>query len=105
MGSPFGGSGRGCRWSIALVNHLPLIPLAKRPFGAVLLSRLRRSTELRCHPVSQNELAAFEAPEGATFARVEYEGREHRVRVRHGHFLLVVWNTSFRTDPTLVGFD
>jgi hypothetical protein len=46
-----------------------------------------------------------EAPKGASAARVCYEGREHRVPVRHGYFLLVVWDTPYAEDPSLIGFD
>jgi len=46
-----------------------------------------------------------EAPENATVARIAYEGREYRVPVRHGHFLLVVWDTPYREEPKLVGFE
>jgi hypothetical protein len=46
-----------------------------------------------------------EAPEGASAALVRYEGRQHRVPVRHGHFLFVVWDTSFAENPSLIGFD
>jgi hypothetical protein len=42
-----------------------------------------------------------EAPEGATAAVIVYEGREHRVPVRHGHFLFVAWNTPLAEDPRL----
>jgi hypothetical protein len=44
-----------------------------------------------------------EAPDGTAVAVVRYEGQEHRVPVRHGHFLFVAWNTSFTEDPILVG--
>jgi len=40
-----------------------------------------------------------EAPEGASAARVV------RRPVRHGHFLFVVWDTSFAENPSVTGFD
>ena len=46
-----------------------------------------------------------EAPPDASLARVAYEGTEHPVPVRHGHFLFVAWNTPFAEDPRLIGFD
>ncbi len=48
---------------------------------------------------------ADEAPPGATVARVAYEGAEHVVPVRHGHFLFVAWDTDFHEDPQLLGFE
>jgi hypothetical protein len=46
-----------------------------------------------------------QAPEGVSAALVRYEGRQHRVPVRHGHFLFVVWDTSFAENPSLIGFE
>ena len=46
-----------------------------------------------------------EAPAGARFAHVEYEGQVHRVPVRHGHFVFIAWGTPFASDPLLLGFD
>jgi hypothetical protein len=46
-----------------------------------------------------------EAPESALVAIIEYEGVEHRVSVRHGHFLFVAWDTPYARDPVLVGFE
>jgi hypothetical protein len=46
-----------------------------------------------------------EAPDRASVAVVQYEGQQHRVPVRHGHFLFVAWNTSFTEDPTLVAYE
>jgi len=46
-----------------------------------------------------------EAPPGAAVAHVRYEGRLYDVPVRHGHFLLVVWDTDFHEDPEIVSFD
>jgi hypothetical protein len=46
-----------------------------------------------------------EAPDGASIAVVEYEAQEHRVPVRHGHFLFVAWNSQFSEDPILVGYE
>jgi hypothetical protein len=40
-----------------------------------------------------------EAPEDATAAVLNYEGREYRASVHHGHFLLVVWNTRYAEEP------
>jgi hypothetical protein len=45
------------------------------------------------------------APSEATAAWIRYEGSEHRVPVRHGHFLFVAWNTDLHEDPQLVGFE
>ncbi len=43
---------------------------------------------------------ADEAPEGTARARILYEGHEHLVPVRHGHFLLAAWGTDFmKTHP------
>jgi hypothetical protein len=33
-----------------------------------------------------------EAPEGASVARILYQGQEYRMPVRHGHFLFVAWD-------------
>src|SRR5439155_18455186 len=41
---PFEGGPRTRKRPISHANHLPLIPLAKRPFGAVLLVRLSPET-------------------------------------------------------------
>jgi hypothetical protein len=46
-----------------------------------------------------------EAPDGASVVVVRYQGKEHRVPVRHGHFLFVAWNTNLTEDPTLVGYE
>ena len=46
-----------------------------------------------------------EAPSGATAARIMYEGREHEVPVRHGHFLFVAWDTDFHEDPQVIAFE
>jgi hypothetical protein len=46
-----------------------------------------------------------EAPPGATVAWIQYEGAEHRVPVRHGHFLFVAWNTDYHEDPEVIRFD
>jgi hypothetical protein len=46
-----------------------------------------------------------EAPHTATAARVLYEGVEHTVPIRHGHFFFVSWDTNYDGEPTLLGFD
>src|SRR5439155_22371820 len=46
-----------------------------------------------------------EAPEGASIARIRYEGLELRVPVRHGHFLFVAWDASSDDRPSVDGFD
>jgi hypothetical protein len=46
-----------------------------------------------------------EAPPDATIARIAYEGREHEVPVRHGHFLFVAWDTDFHEDPKVIAFE
>jgi hypothetical protein len=46
-----------------------------------------------------------EAPEGASVARIGYEGREYRVPVRHGHFLFVAWDALLDERPNLIGFE
>jgi len=46
-----------------------------------------------------------EAPEDATAAVLTYEGAEYRVPVRHGHFLLVVWNTRYAGEPRITRFE
>ena len=53
-----------------------------------------------------------EAPEGASVARILYQGQEHRMPVRHGHFLFVAWNvlapsrdTPAEERPYLIGFE
>jgi hypothetical protein len=46
-----------------------------------------------------------EAPRDVSKARLRYEGQEHEVPVRHGHFLFVAWNTDFDEDPQIVAFD
>jgi hypothetical protein len=46
-----------------------------------------------------------EAPEGAAAAVIEYEGAEHRVPVRHGHFLFVAWDTVDAADPRVKRFE
>lgn len=46
-----------------------------------------------------------EAPEGASGVLVNFQGKQQRVIVRHGHFLFVAWNVTFDSQPTLVGFD
>jgi hypothetical protein len=46
-----------------------------------------------------------EAPDDAMAAWVAYEGREHRVPVRHGHFLFVSWRTSYSEEPRLLRFE
>ena len=46
-----------------------------------------------------------EAPRDAQAVVIRYEGRDHRVPVRHGHFLFVVWDTALSEDPMLVGFE
>ena len=49
---------------------------------------------------------ADEAPRGASVARVEYDGQEHRVSVRHGHFYFVAWDVaSPGTEPSLISFE
>jgi hypothetical protein len=46
-----------------------------------------------------------EAPDGAQFALVKYELDEHRVPIRHGHFLFVAWDAPFATvNPALLRF-
>ncbi|MGH3495567.1 MAG: hypothetical protein ACRDQ1_20375 [Sciscionella sp.] len=40
-----------------------------------------------------------EAPDGVQTAVVKYSGVEHRVPVRHGHFLFVSWTRPSRTIP------
>jgi hypothetical protein len=46
-----------------------------------------------------------EAPEGTTAAWISYEGSEHRVLVRNGHFLFVAWDTDLQEDPRLLRFE
>jgi hypothetical protein len=46
-----------------------------------------------------------EAPRDAQTVVIRYEGRDHRVPVRHGYFLFVVWDTALSEDPVLVGFE
>lgn len=46
-----------------------------------------------------------EAPEGASVAVIEYQGETYRVPVRHGHFVLIVWDTKFSVSPQLVRFE
>lgn len=47
-----------------------------------------------------------EAPEGTSGALIRYQEQEHRVTVRHGHFLFVAWNVpSSCEQPNLLGFD
>jgi hypothetical protein len=48
---------------------------------------------------------AGKAPDTATVARVAFEGSDHTVAVRHGHFFFVQWDTGFDDEPQLVGFD
>ena len=55
--------------------------------------------ERRCAPVGD------EASEGAAAAVIEYEGVEHRVPVRHDHFLFVAWDTLYVADPVLKCFE
>jgi len=50
-------------------------------------------------------VTATTPPESAVVAIIEYEGVEHRVSVRHGHFLFVAWDTPYARDPVLVGFE
>jgi hypothetical protein len=45
------------------------------------------------------------APESASVALVSFQGRQHRVTVRHGHFLFVAWNVTSDSQPTLIGFE
>jgi hypothetical protein len=45
------------------------------------------------------------APADSTFACIAFEGCEYRVRVRHGYFLLAVWDTNYSDEPRLIGFD
>jgi hypothetical protein len=45
------------------------------------------------------------APVDATAAVLTYEGTEYRVPVRHGHFLLVVWNTHYTGEPRMLRFE
>jgi hypothetical protein len=46
-----------------------------------------------------------EAPADATAAVLTYEGTEYRIPVRHGHFLLVVWNTRYTEEPRISRFE
>jgi len=46
-----------------------------------------------------------EAPEGASVARIHYEGGEYQVSVRHGHFLIVAWDAPLEERPSLIGFE
>jgi hypothetical protein len=46
-----------------------------------------------------------EAPEGASVARIGYEGQEYQVSVRHGHFLFVAWDAPLEERPSLIGFE
>jgi hypothetical protein len=46
-----------------------------------------------------------EAPEGASVVMIGYEGQEHRVSVRHGHFLFVAWDAQPDERPSLIGFE
>jgi hypothetical protein len=47
-----------------------------------------------------------EAPAGTSVALIKYEGRTHRVTVRNGYFLFVVWNaSSLHEQPSSVGFE
>jgi hypothetical protein len=46
-----------------------------------------------------------EAPEGASIARIRYEGQEHRVPVRHGQILFVAWDAPPDERPSLIGFE
>jgi hypothetical protein len=46
-----------------------------------------------------------EAPEGASVARIGYEGQEYLVPVRHGHFLFVAWDAPPDERPSLIGFE
>lgn len=46
-----------------------------------------------------------EAPAGATVARIAYEGETHPTPIRHGHFFFVVWDTPYREEPVLLGFE
>jgi hypothetical protein len=46
-----------------------------------------------------------EAPDGATAAWIGYEGSEHRVPVRNGHFLFVAWDAGLHEDPQLLRFE
>lgn len=48
---------------------------------------------------------ADEALEGASVARISYEGQEYRVPVRHGHFLFVAWDAPPDERPGLIGFE
>ncbi len=48
---------------------------------------------------------ADEAHEGTAVSVIEYEGVEHRIPVRHGHFLFVAWDTPYSRDPVLIGFE
>jgi hypothetical protein len=47
-----------------------------------------------------------EAPPGASRAVIGYEGREHPVPIRHGHFLFVAWNVPENFgEPVVVRFE
>lgn len=46
-----------------------------------------------------------EAPDDVQTAVVRYDGDEHRVPIRHGHFLFVAWDTPFSHDPELIRFE
>ena len=46
-----------------------------------------------------------EAPADASVARVSYEGREHKVPIRHGHFFFVAWDTPYEENPVVQTFE
>jgi hypothetical protein len=46
-----------------------------------------------------------EAPGGAQTAVIRFDGSEHRVPIKHGHFLFVAWDTPFSHDPEVIRFD
>jgi len=46
-----------------------------------------------------------EAPAGTSAAWIRYEGQDHRVPVRHRHFLFVAWQTPFRDFPSVIRFE
>jgi len=45
------------------------------------------------------------APADATAALVTLQGVQHRVPVRHDHFLFVAWNVTSDAQPRLDGFE